>query len=102
MTMFLYVALTISHRNIYNAEQKLTQESIWALWLYRLLVNNGLAFYATWITVATAINLSIAITYSWTNDPTYWISKSGLISLSFLSIVSIIIHIHCAQLKKNN
>jgi hypothetical protein len=29
------------------------------------LLNNGLAFYATWVTVAWAINLAIATAYTW-------------------------------------
>ena len=35
------------------------------LWLYRILLNNGLVFYATWVTVATALNFAIALTYEW-------------------------------------
>jgi hypothetical protein len=31
-----------------------------------MLVNNGIAFYATWLTVASLLNFSIAWTYSWT------------------------------------
>lgn len=65
MTAVLYVAIVISHKNIYDAEEEL-QSSKWVIWLYRILVNNGLAFYATWISVATTVNLAIAITYAWT------------------------------------
>jgi hypothetical protein len=65
MTAVLYVAIVISHKNIYDAEEEL-QSSKWVIWLYRILVNNGLAFYVTWISVATTVNLAIAITYAWT------------------------------------
>ena len=65
MTAVLYVAIVISHKNVYDAQNELSSTK-WVIWLYRIFVNNGLAFYATWITVATIINLAIAITYKWT------------------------------------
>ena len=61
--MSLYVALIISHKNIYDAEAVLKNNNQVYLWLYRALVNNGLAYYATWVTVATFLNFSIALTY---------------------------------------
>lgn len=64
MTVTLYAALAISHVNIYNARLILNSGHIWA---YRVLINNGIAFYATWLTVATLLNFSIAFTYSWTS-----------------------------------
>ncbi len=33
------------------------------VWLVRVLVQNGLAFYATWVTIATLLNLGACITY---------------------------------------
>ena len=63
MTASVYAAIVISHRNIYNADQYLKRR--WVLWLYRILVNNGLCFYAAWLTIATLLNLAIAITYRW-------------------------------------
>ena len=64
ITGTLYAALFFSHRNIYNAELRLNRHNAF-LWLYRLLVNNGLAFYATWVTIATMLNLAIAIEHEW-------------------------------------
>jgi len=61
----LYVAIVISHKNVYDAQNELSSTK-WVIWLYRIFVNNGLTFYATWITVATSLNLAIAITYKWT------------------------------------
>ena len=92
MTAALYPAIVISHRNTYNAELDGFNLQ-WVLWCYRILVNNGLAFYATWITVATNLNLAIAITYRWVADSergsAYWQSTSGIIGLTFIAIVSI-------------
>ena len=64
MLLSLYIALVISHNNIYNSEPFLRNKK-WVLVCYRALVNNGLAFYATWLTVATCLNLAIAMTYEW-------------------------------------
>lgn len=66
MTLALYAALILSHKNIHDAEQVLNinKKRVY-LWLYRILVNNGVAFYATWITIASAINFAIAFTYEW-------------------------------------
>jgi hypothetical protein len=90
MTAVLYVAIVISHKNVYDAQNELSSTK-WVIWLYRIFANNGLAFYATWISVATIINLAIAITYKWTDakDRTYWISTSGVIGLSILAILLI-------------
>jgi hypothetical protein len=65
MTAVLYVAIVISHKNVYDGQNELSSTK-WVIWLYRIFVNNGLAFYATWISVATSLNLAIAITYKWT------------------------------------
>ena len=53
----------ISHKNIYDAEAVLRNKNQVYLWLYRAFVNNGLAYYATWVTIATFLNFSIALTY---------------------------------------
>ena len=59
-----YSALYISHKNTHEAESQMTNESLY-LWLYRILVNNGLACQATWETVSLGLNLAIAIQYEW-------------------------------------
>jgi hypothetical protein len=33
------------------------------IWVYRIFVNNGLVFYATWVTIATILNFNIALVY---------------------------------------
>lgn len=62
ITLTLYAALFISHRNIYDSEKYLSK-SMKYVWLYRALVNNGLAFYATWVSIASMLNFAIALTY---------------------------------------
>jgi len=95
MTAALYVAIVISHRNTYKAELSVQK---WVLWCYRILVNNGLAFYATWITVATTVNLAICITYFWVSGSdkgsAYWRSTSGIIGLSIIAAVKLTKFIH--------
>ena len=58
-TYSLFVALAISHKNVYDAEPILKNNNQVYLWLYRALVNNGLAYYATWAAIATFLNLSL-------------------------------------------
>ncbi len=70
MLLTLYIAAFISHKNIVRVESYL-EDRRWVIWLYRLLVNNGLAFYAAWLTVATLLNLAIAITYEWARKQFY-------------------------------
>jgi len=85
MLLSLYVALVISHNNIYNSEPFLRNKK-WVLVCYRALVNNGLAFYATWLTVATCLNLAIAMTYEWVSSDQIdeFRNVSAIISLCIL------------------
>ena len=96
-TASLYAAIVISHRNTYKAELS-AYKFKWILWCYRILVNNGLAFFATWNTVATILNLAIAITYSWVGKEdrgsVFWQSTSGIIGLSIIAAVFIGKYIH--------
>jgi len=64
MLLTVYAAAFISHKNTVASEPYL-KNPVWLIWLYRFFVNNGLAFYATWLTVATLLNLALAITFEW-------------------------------------
>jgi hypothetical protein len=64
MSVSLYAAIFFATKNTYQAAPHLKNKK-WVVWLYRILVNNGLTFYATWLTCATLLNLAIAITYRW-------------------------------------
>jgi 2-keto-3-deoxy-L-rhamnonate aldolase RhmA len=50
----------------------------------RILINNGLVFYATWVTVATNLNLAIALTYDWAVLDE---ENASLVGLSILAFV---------------
>ena len=65
-----YGAIVIATKNSYDAVPFLNNNpgtigKTWVIWCYRILVNNGLTYYATWLTCATLINLAICITYEW-------------------------------------
>ncbi|XP_060070093.1 uncharacterized protein LOC132550096 [Ylistrum balloti] len=60
----LYVALFFSFRRLYHNLGKLNKENaVKDIWLIRLLVQNGMAFYATWVTIATLLNVAMVMTY---------------------------------------
>lgn len=79
----LYVALVVSHRALARNEQLLRAYGMAKeLWLTRFMVHNGLAFYATWTSIATLLNLASAITYAGDLVPQ---EVSSTISLGILS-----------------
>ncbi|KAA8580742.1 uncharacterized protein si:ch211-161h7.5 [Etheostoma spectabile] len=53
------------------------------LWLHRVLVQNGVAIYATWTTIASLINLTIVLNYDANMSPT----DAATTSLSVLTVV---------------
>ncbi|XP_061569412.1 uncharacterized protein si:ch211-161h7.5 [Cololabis saira] len=53
------------------------------LWLHRVLVQNGVAIYATWTTIATFVNLDVVLTY----DTNISSTDASTISLSLLTVV---------------
>lgn len=60
----LYVALFFSFRGLYNYGHILLKQGMNKdIWLIRLLVQNGLAFYATWVTIAPLLNVAIVLHY---------------------------------------
>ncbi|XP_054607177.2 uncharacterized protein [Nothobranchius furzeri] len=56
------------------------------LWLHRVLIQNGVAIYATWTTIASLINLTIVLTY----DATMSSSDAATVSLSLLTVLMIV------------
>ena len=60
--VFLYIAIGIVAVHLYRMKQRGTIRviDVWATWI---LVINGIAIYATWLTVATLINLGIVVQY---------------------------------------
>ncbi|XP_076813709.1 uncharacterized protein LOC143460178 isoform X3 [Clavelina lepadiformis] len=56
-------SLGISYKLVYDNLAKLEMNSQGVLWLMRILVQNGLALFNTWLTVASAIGFCELITY---------------------------------------
>ena len=60
----LYVCLGISYRRLHARGNVLKREEhMNDVWLVRILVQNGLAIYATWVTIATLLNLCVVMAY---------------------------------------
>lgn len=85
ISLTLYAALFFAHRNLYRITPTLTADNKKVdIWLVRFLVQNGIAFYATWCTIATLLNLGIVISY--TSDPAIDQSVASTVSLSILTV----------------
>ncbi|XP_052254988.1 uncharacterized protein LOC127860744 isoform X2 [Dreissena polymorpha] len=60
----LYVSLAYSFGRLYANLDFLTRNALYVdIWLIRMLIQNGMAFYAAWVTVATYINVGLVMTY---------------------------------------
>ncbi|XP_078576134.1 uncharacterized protein LOC144861893 [Branchiostoma floridae x Branchiostoma japonicum] len=59
----LYYMLYISYRRVDQNGSWLTENAPVDLWLIRALVHNGLAIYATWVTIATLLSFGSCLTY---------------------------------------
>jgi hypothetical protein len=55
-----------------------------------VFVNNGLVFYAAWITVAASLNLAIAVSYEWAPNDISDQTSSSLVSLGILNGILLI------------
>ncbi|RVE58815.1 hypothetical protein OJAV_G00197550 [Oryzias javanicus] len=56
------------------------------LWLHRVLIQNGVAIYATWTTIASLINLNIVLVY----DAGVSSTDASTIALSILTVVLVV------------
>nr|XP_020659041.1 uncharacterized protein LOC110084221 [Pogona vitticeps] len=63
LTVTNYMALFVSHRALYLHTAWLRKKSKVDLWLVRILVQNGIAVYATWTTIATLLNFTVVLIY---------------------------------------
>ncbi|XP_035699316.1 uncharacterized protein LOC118431968 [Branchiostoma floridae] len=59
----LYYMMYISYRRVNQNGSWLTENAPVDLWLIRALVHNGLAIYATWVTIATLLSFGSCLTY---------------------------------------
>ncbi|XP_028818342.1 uncharacterized protein LOC114769472 [Denticeps clupeoides] len=77
-----YVALFFSCHGLISYGAWLNTYHKADLWLIRVLVQNGLATYTTWTTIATLINLNIVLAY----DAGMSQSDAGTVALSILLV----------------
>ncbi|XP_022089454.1 uncharacterized protein LOC110978630 isoform X2 [Acanthaster planci] len=59
----LYLALIINHRLVNKSGSNLRNYHRGDLIAVRIIVQNGLALYATWVTIATLLNFAIVLSY---------------------------------------
>jgi len=79
----LYICLIISFKRLYDNLASLRRNGQRKdIWLTRILVQNGLAFFATWVSIATLLNFAIVLTYYWSVD----VFVSSTIALGVLSL----------------
>ncbi|XP_042751253.1 uncharacterized protein LOC122194334 [Lagopus leucura] len=65
LTFTTGAALFISHRALRIHSTWFVKGHQADLWLIRILVQNGLALYATWTTIATLLNFAVVLIYKW-------------------------------------
>ena len=74
-----------------------------SLWLVRILVQNGLCVFATWITIATMLNLTIVLVYEASSGKAEPDLKGMLIASFIISMYSPTIQRgSCAVFTKND
>ncbi|XP_072426744.1 uncharacterized protein [Chiloscyllium punctatum] len=76
-----YVALFFTYRALHTQLPWMQKYRKIDMWLVRILIQNGLAVYATWTTIATLINFAVVLTYSGCISNV----TSGTVSLSILA-----------------
>ena len=82
MWFTLFVPLVISHKTIADNMQKIQKYGMMKeVWMIRFMVQNALAFYCTWVTIATLLNFSIVLAYDAGVDQ----SVASTVSLGVLS-----------------
>lgn len=78
-----YVMIFFSCHGLHNYGAWLSKYHKVDLWLHRVLVQNGVAIYATWTTIASLLNLTIVLTHNANMSPT----NAATVSLSVLTTV---------------
>lgn len=82
-TASLFVALYFSFSTLYKFLGLLYKEELNTdIWLIRILVENGLAFYATWISIASILNFTIVLI----NNVNIDTNLAGTISLALAAL----------------
>lgn len=79
----LYICLILSFKYLYENIAVLCRLGAGKeVWLVRCLVQNGLAFFATWVSIATLLNFAIVLTYIWSVE----MQVSSSIALAILAL----------------
>ena len=80
------IAFALIDLNKFLKDQKVLNKTKVDVWCQRIIVQNGLIFYATWTTVATLINVAVVIAYRG-NASTL---TASIISISLLAVLAIV------------
>ncbi|KAJ7409758.1 hypothetical protein WISP_112679 [Willisornis vidua] len=82
LTLTTCASLFISHRALSTHSSWFVKGHKAELWLIRILVQNGLALYGAWTTIATLLNFAIVLIYQWNVSH----EKATTASLSILAL----------------
>ncbi|XP_037312006.2 uncharacterized protein LOC119198682 [Pungitius pungitius] len=83
ITLTNYALIFFSCHGLHNYGAWLSEYHKVDLWLQRVLVQNGIAIYATWTTIASLVNLSIVLNYDANVSP----ADAATVSLSILTVL---------------
>ncbi|XP_040922246.1 uncharacterized protein LOC121200807 [Toxotes jaculatrix] len=81
-----YVVIFFSCYGLHNYGAWLNKYHKVDLWLHRVLIQNGVAVYATWTTIASLVNLAIVLNYNANMSQT----DAATVSLSILTVVLLV------------
>ena len=85
----LAIALFFACKRLYQQLGNLIKSGLNVeIWLIRMLIQNGIAFYAAWVCVATVLNLGLVLTYKTGDDVTDIAVQPDVSGTVFLAIVA--------------
>lgn len=80
------IAFALIDLNRFLSDQKVLNKTRVDVWCQRLMVQNGLVFYATWTTVATLINVAVVMAYRGSASTL----TASIISISLLAVMAVV------------
>lgn len=80
------IAFALMDLKAFLDDQKILNKTKVDVWCQRLLVQNGLIFYATWTTVASLINVAVVVAYRGSASTL----TASLISISILAALAVV------------
>ena len=88
----LYICLFFSFKTLHDNLFFMQKNGLnLEIWFIRFFIQNGLAFYAAWVTVATLINVGVVMTYKDGSDVADIAVAQDISSTVVLSIVAFVI-----------